>query len=79
MSATTFAWLVLAFPLAGTLGIALGWRVLPGRLAGWLGSLAILLSFGAGVGALLELLALPEEERSMIVFAPSVRGSPRLA
>ena len=69
MSATTFAWLVLAFPLAGTLVIALGWRALPGRSAGWLGSLTILLSFGAGVGALLELLALPEEERSLTASA----------
>jgi NADH-quinone oxidoreductase subunit L len=69
MSATTYAWLVLAFPLAGTLVIALGWRVLPGRLAGWLGSFAILLSFAAGVGALLELLALPEEERSLTASA----------
>nr|MBA2567092.1 NADH-quinone oxidoreductase subunit L [Thermoleophilaceae bacterium] len=69
MSATTYAWLVLAFPLAGTLVIALGWRVLPGRLAGWLGSFAILLSFAAGVGALLELLALPAEERSLTASA----------
>jgi len=69
MSATTYAWLVLAFPLAGTLVIALGWRVLFGRLAGWLGSFAILLSFAAGVGALLELLALPEEERSLTASA----------
>ena len=30
MSATSYGWLVLAFPLAGMLIIALGWRVLPG-------------------------------------------------
>ena len=36
MSATSYGWLVLAFPLAGTLVIALGWRVLPGRLPGWI-------------------------------------------
>ena len=34
MSATSYGWLVLAFPLAGTLIVSLGWRVLPGRLAG---------------------------------------------
>ena len=26
---------MLAFPLAGTIVISLGWRSLPGRLAGW--------------------------------------------
>ena len=30
MSATTWAWLVLAFPLAGSIVIALGFRALPG-------------------------------------------------
>ena len=32
MNATGYGWLVLAFPLAGMLIVALGWRVLPGRL-----------------------------------------------
>ena len=41
MSATSYGWLVLAFPLAGTLIIAFGWRVLPGRLPGWIGTAAI--------------------------------------
>ncbi len=65
MNATSWAWLVLAFPLAGTLVIALGWRALPGRSAGWIGTAAILLSFACGVAALIELLELPEEERSL--------------
>ena len=34
MNATTYAWLVLLFPLAGSVVIALGWRWLPGRTAG---------------------------------------------
>ena len=34
MSPTAFGWLVLAFPLVGTLVIALGWRWLGGRSAG---------------------------------------------
>ena len=42
MSATAYGWLVLASPLAGMILIALGWRVLPGRSAGWLAALAIL-------------------------------------
>ena len=33
MSATTFGWLVLLFPLLGTLVIGFGFRVLPGLLA----------------------------------------------
>jgi NADH-quinone oxidoreductase subunit L len=66
VSATAYGWLVLAFPLAGTLVIALGWRALPGRLAGWIGSLAILLAFLASIGALLELLDQPEEERALV-------------
>jgi NADH-quinone oxidoreductase subunit L len=66
MSATSYGWLVLAFPLAGMLIIALGWRVLPGRLPGWIGSAAIFLSFLASIGALLDLLDQPEEERELV-------------
>ncbi|MGH2928164.1 MAG: proton-conducting transporter membrane subunit, partial [Solirubrobacteraceae bacterium] len=56
MSATTFGWLILAFPLAGLSLLALGWRRWPGVSAGWIASLAIALSFGASIGALLGLL-----------------------
>jgi NADH-quinone oxidoreductase subunit L len=66
MSATSYGWLVLAFPLAGMLIIALGWRVLPGRLPGWIGTAAIFLSFLASIGALLDLLDHPEEERQLV-------------
>jgi NADH-quinone oxidoreductase subunit L len=52
---TTFAWLVLLCPLVGTAAIALAHRWLPGRSAGWIGTLAIGLSF---VFALLTLIAL---------------------
>jgi NADH-quinone oxidoreductase subunit L len=66
VSATSYGWLVLAFPLAGTLIIALGWRVLPGRLPGWIATSAIFLSFLASIGALLDLLDQPEEERQLV-------------
>ena len=66
MSATTYGWLVLAFPLAGMLIIALGWRLLPGRLPGWIGTTAIFLSFLASIGALVELLDRPEDERVLV-------------
>src|SRR5271167_2078486 len=55
MSATTFGWLVLLFPLLGTLIIAFGFRTLPGRYAGWIGTAAIGLAFVAALGALIAM------------------------
>jgi NADH-quinone oxidoreductase subunit L len=55
MSQTTFGWLVLAFPLLGTLIIGFGYRVLPGRSAGWIGTAAIFLAFLAALGALIKM------------------------
>ena len=66
MSATSYGWLVPAFPLAGTIVIALGWRVLPGRLPGWIATSAIFLAFLSAIGALLDLLDRPEEERQLV-------------
>ena len=66
MSATTYGWLVLAFPLAGTLVISLGWRVLPGRVPGWIASAAILLSFIASIGALLDLQDHAHDDRQLV-------------
>jgi NADH-quinone oxidoreductase subunit L len=66
VSATTYGWLVLAFPLAGTVVISLGWRVLPGRLPGWIASAAILLSFIASIGALLDLQDHAEDDRQLV-------------
>jgi NADH-quinone oxidoreductase subunit L len=63
MSPTAFAWLVLLFPLLGSVVTALGYRVWPGRAAGWIGSGAIVLSFAASIGALLSLLGHPDSER----------------
>ncbi len=65
MSATTYAWLVLAFPLAGCLVNAFGWRVLPGRTAGWIGTGAIALAFLNAIGALVVLLDKPTESREL--------------
>src|SRR5215213_4424030 len=66
MSATSYGWLVLAFPLAGTLIISLGWRLLPGRLPGWIATAAIFLAFLSSIGALLDLLDHAEEERELV-------------
>jgi NADH-quinone oxidoreductase subunit L len=65
MTATTFAWLVLAFPLAGSIGIALGWTRLSGRTAGWIGSAAIGLAFVSAIGALIDLLDRPDDARAL--------------
>ncbi len=56
MSATAWAWLVLLFPLLGSIAIALGFRVLSPRAAGAIGTAAIALAFACGVAALVMLL-----------------------
>jgi NADH-quinone oxidoreductase subunit L len=66
VSATDYGWLILAFPIAGLLVISFGWRVLPGRLPGWIASAAIGLSFLASIGALVQIQDLPAEERSLV-------------
>jgi NADH-quinone oxidoreductase subunit L len=62
---TTYGWLILLFPLAGSILIALGYRALPGKAAAVIGTSAIGLSFLAAVGALLKLQDLPEESRQV--------------
>ncbi|HEX2398042.1 MAG TPA: NADH-quinone oxidoreductase subunit L [Solirubrobacteraceae bacterium] len=66
MSPTTLAWLVLAFPLVGTVAIGLGWRLLPGRSAGWIATASIALSFVGSLGALISLLGRPPAEREVV-------------
>ena len=73
MSPTTFAWLVLLFPLLGSIVIAVGYKVWQGRAAGWIGTAAIGLSFAASVGALVSLLDHPEEERQLSSRALGLR------
>jgi NADH-quinone oxidoreductase subunit L len=66
MSATTAAWLVLLCPLVGTIVIALGYRWWPSRSAGWLGTLAIALSFVFSVIALVSLLDHSPDHRQLV-------------
>ena len=66
MSVQTYGWLVLAFPLAGTILLGLLRPVLSGRKAGYIGTLAILLSFLSGLGALNKLQSRPEESRQVV-------------
>jgi NADH-quinone oxidoreductase subunit L len=56
MSATTWAWLVLLLPLLGSISIGLGFRAIPARLAGAIGTAAIGLAFLCAVAALVNLL-----------------------
>src|SRR5437588_10325895 len=62
---TTFAWLVLLCPLVGCVAIALGYRWLPGRSAGWLGTLAIALAFVFSVVVLVKLLGRSPDHRQL--------------
>ena len=73
MSATSYGWLVLAFPLAGTLIISLAWRLLPGRTAGWIGTAMIGLSFLASIGMVVKLLDLPVDAPAGHVLALRLR------
>ena len=65
MGATTYAWLVLAFPLAGTLAIAFSFRRI-GSAAGWVATGAILLSFAAAIATLLSLQNHAPEHRQLV-------------
>src|SRR3954447_18992641 len=65
MGPTAWAWLVVAFPLLGTVLIGLGWKVLPGRVPGIIGTLAIFLAFACAVGAFITLQDRSEEARQV--------------
>ncbi len=66
MSLQTHAWLVLAFPLAGTILLGLLRPVLSGKKAGAIGTLAILLAFANGVAAVIKLQERPSESREVV-------------
>jgi NADH-quinone oxidoreductase subunit L len=83
VSATTFGWLILLFPLLGTVIIGVSFRRLPSTVAGWIGSLAIGLAFAAAIGALISLQGQPESHReltsSLWDYAVSVGVDARLS
>jgi NADH-quinone oxidoreductase subunit L len=66
LTQTTYGWLVLAFPLAGMLTVALGYRSLPRRSAGWIATGAIFLAFLAALGALISMQGHAPEHRQMV-------------
>ena len=66
MSLQTYGWLVLAFPLAGTILLGLLRPVLKGKQAGLIGTLAILLAFLNGIAAVVKLQDRPEGSRQVV-------------
>ncbi|MGB2710158.1 MAG: NADH-quinone oxidoreductase subunit L [Conexibacter sp.] len=66
MSPTTYAWLVLAFPLAGALVNGFGYRRLRRGAAGWIATGAIGAAFVSAVGALFQLQDRAEEHRQLV-------------
>jgi len=69
MDVETYGWLILLFPLAGSVFIGLLSQVAPWKLLGWLGTLAIAGSFASALGALFALQKLGEEERQVVAMA----------
>ena len=65
----TTAWIVLLAPLAGFLIIALSSKLLSWRAHGWIGTLAIAVSFAASVATLIALEGRGEEERQVVSVA----------
>jgi NADH-quinone oxidoreductase subunit L len=65
----TAAWLILICPLAGMLVTSIGFRVLPERLIGWIGTLAIGLAFAATVVVFADLQGLGPEHRQVVYSA----------
>jgi len=66
MTATTYGWLVLAFPLAGAIVNGLGYKRLGRGAAGWIATGAIGLAFVSAIGALLKLQDHPEAHRQLV-------------
>ncbi|HEX8102433.1 MAG TPA: NADH-quinone oxidoreductase subunit L [Solirubrobacteraceae bacterium] len=65
----TFGWMVLLFPLLGTVVIGLFRRFLPGKAPGYVGTLAIAAAFASAVVVFLNLQNLGEEERQVRAVA----------
>ena len=63
---TTAAWLILAFPLLGTIVTGLGYRALPGRTAGWIGTAAIGAAFVCALVAFASMQSRAPESRHAV-------------
>jgi NADH-quinone oxidoreductase subunit L len=65
----TTAWLILLFPLLGCVVIGVGFRALPARAAGIIGTLAIAAAFVAAVLTTLSLQDRAEDQREVVFSA----------
>jgi NADH-quinone oxidoreductase subunit L len=65
----TSAWLILLFPLIGTIVIGLGFRLWPARVVGAIGTLAIAAAFGAAIATFIALQGRGEDERQVVFVA----------
>jgi NADH-quinone oxidoreductase subunit L len=63
------AWLILLFPLIGTVVIGLGFRLWPARVVGAIGTLAIAAAFGAAIATFIALQGRGEDERQVVFVA----------
>ncbi len=63
MSAATWGWLVLLFPLLGSVLIGFTFRKIPPKAAGAIGIGAIAAAFACGIGALIAIQGEPSESR----------------
>jgi NADH-quinone oxidoreductase subunit L len=65
----TSAWLILLFPLVGTIVVGLGYRALPARVVGVIGTAAIAAAFAAAIATFVALQDRGEEERQVVYVA----------
>jgi NADH-quinone oxidoreductase subunit L len=65
----TSAWLILLFPIAGTIVIALGHRAMSDRVIGLVGTAAIAGAFAAAVATFVALLGRDEDARQVVYVA----------
>src|SRR5919199_76184 len=65
----TTAWLILLCPLLGCIVVGLGFRVLPARVVGGLGTIAIAAAFVFALNATLHLQDRGEEQRQVVYTA----------
>jgi NADH-quinone oxidoreductase subunit L len=62
----TSAWLILLFPIAGTIVNGFGYRALPARAVGWIGTVAIGAAFVAAVATFIALQDRAEDSRQVV-------------
>src|SRR5947208_1961892 len=62
----TAAWLILALPLAGCIINALGYRILPTRAPGIIGTAAIAAAFACAIIVFFKLQDLPADHRQVV-------------